>query len=201
MKIHILESHHFSKIGYIDWTKIFLKGKFFLQNDILKTRKLYEYILVDTDSVEIWYIQNKDSTKICYSKCKIFKIISKIEWEQSLSTHKMFSQNFKPSNLHLMIIMIIWMHGFVFSFFDPLIIPGSPTKMIRFKLCFQLSFKNDGCSLAPSLKSFILKSNLFMLILKSMLRVWSLLFFLKLFYLLFIFNSHGFCVGTLSKRM
>ena len=98
MKICILKSHHFSKTGTIDLTKIFLKGKFFLQNDILKTRKLYEYILVDTDSVEIWYIQNKDSTKICYSKCKIFKIIYEIEWGQSLSTHKMFSQNFKSSS-------------------------------------------------------------------------------------------------------
>ena len=180
MKIHILESHHFSKSGYIDLTKIFLKGKFFLQNDILKTRKLYEFILVDIDSIEISYIQNKDSTKIWYSKYKIFKIISEIEWGQYLLTYKIFSQNF---NLPLMIIMIIWMHGFVFTFFEPLIIPGSLTKMIRFKLSFQICFKNGGCSLAPSLKYFILKSNLSMIILKSMLRVWSLLLFSQTFFL------------------
>ena len=107
----------------------------------------------------------------------------------------------KTSNLHLMIIRIIWMHGFVFSFSDPLIIPGSPTKIIRFKLSFQISFKNGGYSLAPSLKSFVLKSNIFMIILKSVLRVWSLLIFLKLFSLLLIFNSHGFYVGTLSKHI
>ena len=72
MKVWILESHHFSKFGSLDITKIFSKG-FFFQNDLVKTRKFYEYILIDTDSVEITHILNKDSTDICYSKCKIFK--------------------------------------------------------------------------------------------------------------------------------
>ena len=72
MKVWILESHHFSKFGSLDITKIFSKG-FFFQNDLVKTRKFYEYILIDTDFVEITHILNKDSTYICYSKCKIFK--------------------------------------------------------------------------------------------------------------------------------
>ena len=62
MKIHILESHHISKIGSLDLKKIFPQGIFYLQNDILKTNKFYEFIIADTDFVEISHIQNKEST-------------------------------------------------------------------------------------------------------------------------------------------
>ena len=76
MKVWILESHHFSESSSLDVTKSFQKEIFFFfQNDLVKTRKFYEFILVDIDSMEITHIQNKDSTDICYSKCKIFKII------------------------------------------------------------------------------------------------------------------------------
>ena len=135
----------FSKQG--SYMNISLQIQILQKFDIFKTKTLQKFV-----------IQN----------VRFSKLFLKLRGNNLFQPTKCF---LKTSNLHLMIIMIIWMHGFVFSFFDPLIIPGSPTKMIRFKLCFQLSFKNDGCSLAPSLKSFILKSNLFMLILKSMLRV------------------------------
>ena len=74
MKVWILESHHFQSL--VHWTlQNLFKRNFFFQNDLVKTRKFYEFILVDIDSVEITHIQNKDSTDIFYSKCKIFKII------------------------------------------------------------------------------------------------------------------------------
>ena len=77
------------------------------------------------------------------------------------------------SHLH-MIIMIIWMHGFVFSSSDPLIIPNSSIGsigMIKFKLPFQIGSKNGGYILASFQQFFVLKSNHLYIILKSMLRV------------------------------
>ena len=69
---------------------------------------------MDTNFVEISDIQNKDSTQICYSKCNIFKIISEIEWKKSSSTHKMFSQNFKPLSYDYYDYMDAWFCVFLF---------------------------------------------------------------------------------------
>ena len=49
------------------------------------------------------------------------------------------------------------MHGFVFSYLDHLIIPGSSIRMIKFKLHFQTGSKNDGYTLAPFFAFSILK--------------------------------------------
>ena len=72
--------------------------KYFLQNNLEKTRQFYEFILIDINYVEISYSQNQNSIGICYSKCKICKILSKKMWSQSLDTYKMFSQNFRPKS-------------------------------------------------------------------------------------------------------
>ena len=37
----------------IDLSKIFAKNKYFLQSNLDNTRKFYEFILVDTESIEI----------------------------------------------------------------------------------------------------------------------------------------------------
>ena len=68
----------------------------------------------------------------------------------------------------------MWMLGFtpfssIFLFVLFFIILGSSNGMIKFKMTFQIGFKNGGYVLAPSLKSFILKSNLLMIISKSVL--------------------------------
>ena len=54
----------------------FQKEKYFISNDVLKTCRFYEFILVDTKSVQISHIKNTESTNIAYSKYKILKIIS-----------------------------------------------------------------------------------------------------------------------------
>ena len=95
--------------------------------------------------------------------------------------------------------MIIWMRSFVFSFLDPLIIPGSSIGMIKFKVTFQIGSKDGGYTLAPFHRFFALKSNHLMSILKSMPRVWSLLNVLKLSYSLITFKFHESYVGILFK--
>ena len=77
--LKILENDHISPSGEFDFQKIFQNNKMFLSNDLSKTRKFYEFILVDIDSVQISHIQNQEGTNIAYSKCKILKVIYKKE--------------------------------------------------------------------------------------------------------------------------
>ena len=55
-------------MGNQKFQKQFPHEKCFLQNNLEKNRKFYDFILVDTNSVEISHIQNKTSIDICYSK-------------------------------------------------------------------------------------------------------------------------------------
>ena len=88
--IQILEATHISASEDFN----FQKEKYFKSNDVLKTRRFYEFILVDTESVQISHIKNTESTNIAYSKCKILKFISEKDWGQNPFTHKSFSQHF-----------------------------------------------------------------------------------------------------------
>ena len=136
---------------------IFSKQRSFM-NLSLWIQILQKFLIFKTKTLHKFVIKN-----VIFSK-----LFLKLSGKSLLQPIKCF---LKTLNLYPMIIMIIWMHGFVFSFSDPLIIPSSSTRMIRFKSSFQIGFKNGGYSLVPSLKSFVLKSNLFMIISKSMLRV------------------------------
>ena len=68
MKVQVLEPFQISNSGKLDLSKIFSKGNFFLQNNLEKTHRFYEFILVDIESIEISRIQNESYTEICYSK-------------------------------------------------------------------------------------------------------------------------------------
>ena len=77
--IQFLEADHRSASGSFDLKKIFQQDKFFVSNEISKIRRFYEFILVDTNFVQISHIKNPKGTDIAYSKCKILKIISEKE--------------------------------------------------------------------------------------------------------------------------
>jgi len=51
--------------------------------DTTKTRIFYEFILVDTDSVEISHTQDNNG-HIMYSKIKILQVITPQEWNKPL---------------------------------------------------------------------------------------------------------------------
>ena len=74
--LQVLEADHRSASGSFELQKIFQKDKFFISNDISKTRRFYEFILVDTESIQVSHVKNTEGTDIAYSKCKILKIIS-----------------------------------------------------------------------------------------------------------------------------
>lgn len=105
----------------------------------------------------------------------------------------------KISNQDHVIIMIILMFGFIHFFSDHMIIHGSSNGMIRFKMIFQIGFKNSGYFLVLFNKSFVLKSDLPMITSKNMLGVCSQFFALKPPFLCLDFQFHGSCVGTLFK--
>ena len=74
--LQILETDHISTFGEISTKKIFQNDKYFISNEILKTRKFYEFILIDTESVQISHVKNPEGNDIAYSKCKILKVLN-----------------------------------------------------------------------------------------------------------------------------
>ena len=102
----------------IDLSKIFAKNKYFLQSNLDKTRKFYEFMLVDTESIEIshvlqiFVIQNAK-----FSKCLLIK-----RGVSLLILTKCFQKILGQSP---MITMIIWTFGTLLFIFIPLITHGS----------------------------------------------------------------------------
>ena len=94
LMLQVLEADNLSASGSIITEKIFQKNKYFISNEVLKTRKFYEFILVDTESVQISHISNPEGNDIAYSKYKIQKVLNENDWDQNIFTHKKFSQNF-----------------------------------------------------------------------------------------------------------
>ena len=118
MKVQVLKPFQISNSGKPKLSKIFSKGKYFLQNNLDKTRRFYEFILVDTKSVEISHIQNESSTKIYYSKCKIFKVLTHKLWGQSPDIHKTFLKNFRPKSYDYHDYIDAWFYIFFYRPFD-----------------------------------------------------------------------------------
>ena len=110
----------------------------------------------------------------------------------------MLSQNFKPKSYDYYDYM---MFGFIYLFSNHMIIPGSSNRMIRFKLTFQIGFKTGAHFFLTLFKNFfVCKSELPMIISKSMLGVCSQLLSLKTSSSGLDFQFFGSYVGTLFKH-
>ena len=80
---------------------IFFQGVNFNLNGPLKTCQFYEFILVDTDSVEITHnIDRNNHQRIALSKCQILRVMSITDWNKKPSTCKVFCQPFHPMNFN-----------------------------------------------------------------------------------------------------
>ena len=92
---------------------IFPQGVNFNSNDPLKTRQFYEFILVDTDSVEITHNTDKNNPqRIAFSKCQILRVMTIADWNQKPFTCKAFSQPFHPMSYNYMDYMDAWYNMF-----------------------------------------------------------------------------------------
>ena len=110
--IQVLEADHKSASGSFEIQFFFQKDKYFLTNEISKTRRFYEFILVDTESIQVSHVKNPEGTDIAYSKCKILKIIYEKDWEQNSYTHKQFSENFVPQTFDYIDYKNAWYNTF-----------------------------------------------------------------------------------------
>lgn len=72
-----------------------------------KGRLFYEFILVDTDSIEVTHNKDKNG-EIIYSKVKILKVLNMQEWNQPLFQSKQFSRVFTPSGYNYFDYMDAW---------------------------------------------------------------------------------------------
>ena len=70
--IQVLEVDHKSASGSYETQNFSLKDKYFLTNEISKTRRFYEFILVDTESIQVSHVKNPEDTDIAF-KMQNFK--------------------------------------------------------------------------------------------------------------------------------
>ncbi|XLU49654.1 hypothetical protein S245_044468, partial [Arachis hypogaea] len=75
-----------------------------------KTQKFYEFILVDTGSIELTHYRDSNTKQPVYSKIKIMKILSLQEWELPPYQSKSFSLKFEPQNYTYYDYQEAWNH-------------------------------------------------------------------------------------------
>ncbi|KAK2353629.1 hypothetical protein QL285_091232 [Trifolium repens] len=94
-------------------SKILPPGFFYLPEDsnLRKTRKYYEFILVDTDSIVLTHhYDSKDPSKITFSKFKINKVLTPADWGQPPYKEKALSRTFVPQCYNYYDYMKAWYH-------------------------------------------------------------------------------------------
>ena len=73
----------------------------FATDDLRRTQKFYELILIDTNSVSITHTFDKyHPAQILYSKCIIKSVLNAQQWKQPFEERK-FSISFTPTNFQL----------------------------------------------------------------------------------------------------
>lgn len=87
--------------------KLFPPDFNYIPYDIKKTRLFYEFILVDTDSIEVFHTSDNND-KIQFSKIKILRVIAPNEWGQPLFEPKTFSRQFSPQTFTYFDYMTAW---------------------------------------------------------------------------------------------
>ena len=110
----------------------------------MKTCQFYEFILVDTDLVEITHNTNKNNPqRIASSKCQILRVMTLIDWNQKPFTCKAFSQTFHPMSYNYIDYMNAWYNMLYLQSYH---IHG----LFKFQEAttpnFQLGLKNGGLS-------------------------------------------------------
>ncbi|KAI5400404.1 hypothetical protein KIW84_065336 [Lathyrus oleraceus] len=117
-------------------SRIFPPGFYFIPKDQTKTRKFYEFILVDSESITLTHQTDpSDKSKIKFSKFKVNKVLSPSDWNQPPSELKSFSRAFTPQYYSYFDYMDAW-----FNFLS--VEPFNHTWFIWFNKDISLSFPN-----------------------------------------------------------
>ena len=193
--LQILEPDHISASSEIAIKKIFQNEKYFISNEILKTRIFYEFILVDTESIQISHVQNPEGNGIAYSKCKILKVLNEKDWDQNPFTLKVFLKNLIHKPLTFMITKMLDTIPFVSGQTH---IPGFLTGMKKCKKDFQIGFRNGGFLWVPLQIFSVLKSKNLLKTSETTVIASSLLEIAIHFSFVLNLESLGFYVGTIA---
>ena len=96
----------------------FLPDCYHIPDSPFKTRQFYELILVDSKSVEIEHIPEKNTPNfIAYSKCWILKVLTGKDWSTTYTT-KSFSVPFNPLGYHYIDYQNAWYETFFYPPFN-----------------------------------------------------------------------------------
>jgi len=98
--------------------KVFPKDCQWMADDHHKTQRFYEFVLIDSGSIDVHHTYDKKiPSKIAYSKCIIKKVLKPSEW-MDLWTIKEFSVNFNPRGYTYHDYRMAWMRAFLLRPFD-----------------------------------------------------------------------------------
>lgn len=90
--------------------KVFEEGHFH-SDHLQKTQRFYEFIIVDTNSIDIKHNLDQDN-RIAYSKCTIKDVIGPSRWKDPFA-HKSFSQPFDPPSFNYNDYRMAWFKAFL----------------------------------------------------------------------------------------
>ncbi|KAK2353556.1 hypothetical protein QL285_091163 [Trifolium repens] len=118
--LFLLEPEYNSEGSLLQITsKFFPQGFHYLPSNPEKTRLFYEFILVDTESIDITHTYDKnDKTKIIFSKFKILKILSPSDWKAHPSHTRSFTRRFSPQHYSYYDYMEAWSNMLYYHPFD-----------------------------------------------------------------------------------
>ena len=93
--------------------KMFSKDFFFIPKDLRKNQKIYDFVLVDSDSIGIKHYKSKDGpTFIIYSVVQILKVLTPTAWGTNPYQFKKFSQPFGPIGCNYWDYRDAWFNAF-----------------------------------------------------------------------------------------
>ena len=96
----------------------FLPDCYHIPHSPFKTRQFYKLILVESKSVEIEHVPDKNTPNfIAYSKCRILKVLTGKDWPTTYTT-KSFSVPFNPSGYHYVDYQNAWYETFLYRPFN-----------------------------------------------------------------------------------
>ncbi|KAK9748083.1 hypothetical protein RND81_02G034500, partial [Saponaria officinalis] len=97
--------------------KIFPQGIHWFSDNISKTQRFYEFILVDSGSAQVKHEKSELTGKIMYSKLIINKVIASDEWIEPF-TEKDFSKRFIPQTYSYTDYKNAWSSALLLEDFD-----------------------------------------------------------------------------------
>ncbi|KAL4365725.1 hypothetical protein AHAS_Ahas07G0134800 [Arachis hypogaea] len=98
IRILAIKKEWFKKDRKILYKTIFSNTFHYILVNPQKNKKFYEFILVDTRSIELTHYRDPNTKQPIYSKIKIIKILSLQEWKLYPYQSKNFSLKFEPQS-------------------------------------------------------------------------------------------------------